>query len=75
MADNNEPHVRVTLTEIYKVVVETRDKVEALDEKVGNLAEAKVDHEKRIRNLEWMNRGAFVALAGFAVEWLNRAIS
>lgn len=73
MAD--EPHVKVTLTEIYKVVVDTRDKVEELDEKVGSLVEAKTDHEKRIRTLEWMNRGAFVGLVAFGVEWLNRITS
>lgn len=48
----SEPAVRVTLDDIYAVVVQTKDNVTELNQTVRQILKDNDDHEHRIRHLE-----------------------
>lgn len=70
----SDPSVAVTLGEIYKLVLETRDTTRDTKTAVEALTVSADDHEARIRSLErkvWVSAG--VAAVGGAGLWQGLA--
>lgn len=77
MANQESPHVIITLDVIYQIALETRDDVREMKQQVSDLVSRGDDHETRIRSLErriyWAS-GFAAALASSVTALIGRAM-
>lgn len=77
----NEPSHKVTLSDIYKQLLDTDHKVDTLTEHMKDVRDDIKDHETRIRVGErekWITRTMLAVVSitafGVGVEWLTKFI-